>query len=90
MAALDTDPAIERQLGERPETPTDRERWEQAAAAQESYRLQYSQLAQDHDPTNLTGRQAADWHHTQLAELLFDPPGADLTPDLDPPVPDRI
>jgi Ti-type conjugative transfer relaxase TraA len=85
MAALDTDPAVERQLGQRPEAPTDRERWEQAAAAQESYRLQYGALAQDHDPTNLTGRQVADWQHThKLAEMLFDAPGVDPTPDLTP------
>jgi Ti-type conjugative transfer relaxase TraA len=85
IAALDTDPAIERQLGQRPEAPTDRERWEQAVAAQESYRLQYGALAQDHDPATLRGRQAADWQHThKLAELLFDPPSVDSTPDLAP------
>lgn len=73
--ALDTDPAIEHKLGPRPDTPTDRDRWEQAAAAHESYRLQYGALPHDHDPTNLTGRQAADWHHThRLADKLFDPP----------------
>ncbi len=85
IAALDTDPAIERQLGQRPEAPTDRERWEQAVAAQESYRLQYDDYPHDHDPANLTGRQAADWQHShKLAELLFDLPGMDTTPDLAP------
>lgn len=83
MAALDPDPAIEREIGERPQSPTDREQWEQAAAAHESYRLQYGAWAHDHDPTSLTGRQAADWQHTQqLAELLFDAPSLDPTSDL--------
>lgn len=89
MAALDPDPAIERELGDRPESPTDREQWEQAAAAQESYRLQYGALPHDHDVASLTGRQAADWDHAQqLAELLFDPPGIGMTPDLAPEVSD--
>lgn len=79
IAALDTDPAVERELGKRPNAPTDGERWERAAAAQESYRLQYGALPHEHDPTNLTGRQATDWHQTQqLAERLLDPPGVDL------------
>lgn len=84
-AALDVDPAIERQLGERPDTPTERERWEQAAAAQESYRLQYGALPHDRDPASLTGRQAADWHQThRLADALFDKPGLDSPANLAP------
>jgi hypothetical protein len=83
MAALEPDPAIERELGERPEAPTDREHWEQAAAAQESYRLQYGALPHDDDPANLTGRRAADWQQAhQLADLLFDRPGFDPARDL--------
>jgi len=82
-AALDADPTLERHLGQRPEGPTNRERWEQAAAAQESYRLQYGAYAHAHDSASLTGRQAADWQHTQhLAELLFDSPSFDQTPNL--------
>jgi Ti-type conjugative transfer relaxase TraA len=81
-AALDADPAIERELGERPDSPTDREQWEQAAAAQESYRLQYGALPHEHDVDDLTGRQAADWNHAiEIVEALFDAPVPDLTPD---------
>lgn len=72
---LDADPAIERQLGERPDSPSERERWEQAAAAQESYRLRYGALPDQDNPASLTGRQAADWHQThRLADALFDTP----------------
>lgn len=89
MAALDPDPAIERELGQRPDEPAARERWERAAAAHESYRLQYGELPDRHDPANLPDRQTADWHHTrQLAERVIDPPRlpthADLGPDLSP------
>jgi hypothetical protein len=83
-AALDPDPALERTLGERPDTPTERERWEQAAAAQESYRLQYGELPHMHTETDLQGRQAEDWkqaHH--LVDELLDPKRASgRTPDL--------
>ena len=85
IAALDTDPAIERQLGERPMAPTDRERWEQAAAAQESYRLQYGTLPHERDAASLTGRQAADHRHAQrLTELLFESPCTDPGRDIAP------
>jgi len=77
-AQLDADPALEALLGERPEAPQARERWEQAAAAQESYRLQYGDLPAGHDPDYLPARQGADWHHAQqLAEDLREPAGAD-------------
>lgn len=78
---LDADPTIERHLGRRPDSPTDRERWEQAAAAQESYRLQYGAFPHDHEPTELAGRQAHDWHEAnRLADALFDSPGSPVRP----------
>lgn len=88
-AALDPDPAIERALGERPDEPAARERWERAAAAQESYRLQYGELPGSHDPTGLADRQAADWQHAhELIEKLTATRDirsyADIGPDLAP------
>jgi hypothetical protein len=87
-AALDPDPALERELGKRPDEPAARERWERAAAAHESYRLQYGELPEHHDLANLPDRQAADWHHAhELAERLLDTPG--VAPELDrEPAPD--
>jgi len=83
-AQLDADPALEALLGERPEAPQARERWEQAAAAQESYRLQYGDLPAGHDPDALPDRQGADWHHAhELAEDLHEPRGAELLRGLD-------
>ena len=77
-AELDADPALEALLGERPEAPQAREHWERAAAAQESYRLQYGELPGGHDPAELPERQVADWHHAhQLAEDLHQAAGAD-------------
>lgn len=80
--ALDADPEIERQLGERPDNPADRERWERAAAAQESYRHQYGELP-DLDATDtasLAGRQLHDFKQAlDLADKFTSPP----TPDLD-------
>jgi hypothetical protein len=77
-AELDADPALEALLGERLEAPQARERWERAAAAQESYRLQYGDLPAGDDPDELPERQAADWHYAhQLAEDLHrEPAGA--------------
>ncbi len=80
--SLDVDPEIERQLGERPGSPADREQWERAAAAQESYALQYGQLPDPNitDTTSLTGRQFDDFQQAiDLAEMFVNPP----TPDLD-------
>jgi Ti-type conjugative transfer relaxase TraA len=84
--ALDADPEIERQLGQRPDSPADRERWERVAAAQESYRLQYGDLPNPGaDQTNLPGRQLHDLKHAlDLADKLTKPPTRDLDrgPDL--------
>jgi Ti-type conjugative transfer relaxase TraA len=79
--ALDADPELERRLGERPENPADRERWERAAAAQESYRFQYGDLPDlDADKASLSGRQLHDFKQAiDLAEKFVEPP----TPDLD-------
>jgi Ti-type conjugative transfer relaxase TraA len=80
--SLDVDPEIERQLGERPENPADREQWERAAAAQESYALQYGQLPDPDitDTASLTGRQFDDFKQAiDLADKFINPP----TPDLD-------
>jgi Ti-type conjugative transfer relaxase TraA len=87
--ALDIDPEIERQLGERPENPADREQWERAAAAQESYALQYGQLPDPDitDTASLTGRQFDDFKQAlDLAEKFVNPPTPDLDlgPDLGP------
>lgn len=84
-ATLDPDPAVERTLGPRPEEPALRERWERAAAAHESYRLQYGELPANHDLIHLPDRQAADWNHAHdLAKQLTVPlPGRDL-PDHGP------
>jgi Ti-type conjugative transfer relaxase TraA len=83
---LDTDPDIEHQLGQRPDSPADRERWERAAAAQESYRLQYGDLPNPGaDQTNLPGRQLHDFKHAlDLADKLTKPSTRDLDrgPDL--------
>jgi hypothetical protein len=94
-AELDADPALEVLLGERPEAPKAREGWERAAAAQESYRLQYGDLPAGHNPDALPQRQAADWHHAhQLADDLVQPPARELargltrTIDLDDYAPD--
>jgi len=94
-AELDADPALEALLGERPEAPKAREDWERAAAAQESYRLQYGDLPAGHNPDALPQRQAADWHHAhQLADDLHEPTGRELagglarTVDLDDYGPD--
>jgi hypothetical protein len=87
--SLDVDPEIERRLGERPDSPSDREEWERAAAAQESYALQYGQLP-DPDITDtaaLTGRQFDDFKQAlDLAEKFVNPPTPDLDlgPDLGP------
>jgi len=80
---------IERQLGERPENPADREGWERAAAAQESYALQYGQLPDPDitDTASLTGRQFDDFKQAiDLAEKFVNPPTPDLDrgPDLRP------
>ncbi|MEJ7715180.1 MAG: AAA family ATPase [Thermoleophilaceae bacterium] len=97
-AELDADPALEALLGDRPEAPQAKERWERAAAAHEAYRLQYGDLPAGHDPDILSGRQVADWDHArELAEHLHDPGGPhqagrllhaldfdDLGPDLGP------
>lgn len=75
-------PEIERQLSERPESPADREQWERAAAAQESYALQYGQLSDPDitDTASLTGRQFDDFKQAiDLADKFINPP----TPDLD-------
>jgi Ti-type conjugative transfer relaxase TraA len=80
--SLDVDPEIERQLGERPDNPSDREEWERAATAQESYALQYGQLPNPDltDTASLTGRQFNDFKQAiDLAEKFVNPP----TPDLD-------
>jgi len=80
--SLDVEPEIERQLGERPENPADREQWERAAAAQESYALQYGQLPDPDitDTASLTGRQFDDFKQAlDLADKFINPP----TPDLD-------
>ena len=87
--SLDVDPEIERRLGERPDSPSDREEWERAAAAQESYALQYGQLPDPdiHDTASLTGRQFDDFKQAlDLAEKFVDPPTPDLDlgPDLGP------
>ena len=77
-AELDADPTLEALLGERPEAPQGRERWERAAAAQESYRLQYGHLPAGHEPGGLPERQAADWQHArELAEDLCEPSHAE-------------
>jgi Ti-type conjugative transfer relaxase TraA len=79
--ALDADPELERRLGERPDSPTERERWERAAAAQESYRFQYGELPDlDTDKASLAGRQLHDFKQAlDLADKFTSPP----TPDLD-------
>jgi len=78
-AELDADPALEALLGQRPDTPKAREDWERAAAAQESYRLQYGDLPAGHNPDELPERQAADWHHAhQLADELHQPADREL------------
>jgi Ti-type conjugative transfer relaxase TraA len=86
--ALDADPELERRLGERPENPADRERWERAAAAQESYRFQYGELPDlDADRASLAGRQLHDFKQAiDLAEKFIKPPTPDLDrgPDLGP------
>jgi Ti-type conjugative transfer relaxase TraA len=87
--SLDVDPEIERRLGERPDSPSDREEWERAAAAQESYALQYGQLPDPDvtDTASLTGRQFDDFKQAlDLAEKFVDPPTPDLDlgPDLGP------
>jgi hypothetical protein len=87
--SLDVDPESERQLGERPDNPSDREQWERAAAAQESYALQYGQLPDPDitDTASLTGRQFDDFKHAiDLVEKFVDPPTPDLDlgPDLGP------
>lgn len=82
---LDTDPTIEHHLGSRPDTPVDRERWDQAAAAHHYYRHQYGDHPHNHAPTNLTGRQRHDHQHAiDLAKRLIEPttPDLDRTPDL--------
>lgn len=78
---LDADPKIERRLGERPENPADRERWERAAAAQESYRHLCGELPDlDADKASLAGRQLQDFKQAiELAKKFAKPP----TPDLD-------
>jgi Ti-type conjugative transfer relaxase TraA len=87
--SLDVDPEIERRLGKRPDNPSDREQWERAAAAQESYALQYGQLPDlDADKTNLAGRQLQDFKAAlNLADKLTSPPTPDRdrgSPDLGP------
>jgi Ti-type conjugative transfer relaxase TraA len=87
--SLDVDPEIERRLGERPDNPSDREEWERAAAAQESYALQYGQLPDPDitDTASLTGRQFNDFKQAlDLAEKFVNPPTPDLDlgPDLGP------
>ena len=87
--SLDVDPEIERRLGERPDNPSDREEWERAAAAQESYALQYGQPPDPDitDTASLTGRQFDDFKQTiDLAEKFVNPPTPDLDlgPDLGP------
>ena len=77
-ATLDPDPAIERNLGPRPDEPAARERWKRTAAAYESYQLQYGELPTDHDLADLPSRQAADWRHAH-----------DLARRLAVPLPDR-
>ena len=82
-AELDADPALEALLGQRPEAPQARERWERAAAAQEAYRLQYGDLPAGHEPDELPERQAADWQHArELAEDLCEPAGSDRAAQL--------
>jgi Ti-type conjugative transfer relaxase TraA len=86
--SLDADPELERRLGERPDNPADRERWERAAAAQESYRHQYGELPDlDADKASLAGRQLHDYKQAiDLAEKFIKPPTPDLDrgPDLGP------
>jgi Ti-type conjugative transfer relaxase TraA len=87
--SLDMDPEIERRLGERPDSPSDREEWERAAAAQESYALQYGQLPDPDitDTASLTGRQFDDFKQAlDLVEKFVNPPAPDLDlgPDLGP------
>lgn len=86
--SLDADPELERRLGERPENPADRERWERAAAAQESYRHQYGELPDlDADKASLAGRQLHDFKQAlDLADKFIKPPTPDLDrgPDLGP------
>jgi Ti-type conjugative transfer relaxase TraA len=87
--SLDVDPEIERRLGERPDNPSDREQWERAAAAQESYALQYGQLPDPDitDTASLTGRQFDDFKQAlDLTEKFVNPPTPDLDlgPDLGP------
>ncbi|NLT06672.1 MAG: relaxase domain-containing protein [Solirubrobacterales bacterium] len=83
---LDTDPDIERRLGQRPDNPTDRERWEKAAASLESYRLQYGDLpTPDTDRAHLNDRQLQDFRLAlNLADKAISPPQRDLDrgPDL--------
>jgi hypothetical protein len=86
VIGLDTGPDIERRLGQRPENPSDRERWEKAAAGLESYRLQYGELPNpDTDRASLAGRQLQDFRLAlDLADKATSPPKPDLDrgPDL--------
>jgi hypothetical protein len=80
--ALDVDPAIERILGRRPAAPSDRDHWERAAAAHESYRLQYGEFPVADDPGVLVGRQAADWSYARALVSSLGELGPDRTHDV--------
>jgi len=89
-AAHDPSPEVERELGPRPESFADQERWDRAAQALEGYRIRYDETPGPERPSDIERRPAweraraalAELHPPESAELAV--PVEDLGPDLGP------
>ena len=89
-AAHDPSPEVERELGPRPESFADQERWDRAALALEGYRIRYEEIPGPELPADVARRPAweraraaiDDLHAPEPAELAV--PVEDLGPDLGP------
>ena len=80
-AAHDPSPEVERELGPRPESIAEQERWDRAAFALEGYRLRYEELPGKEPPRDPVRRVSWERARATVEELL-DPESLDHTPDL--------
>ena len=68
-AAHDPSPEVERELGPRPESLAEQERWDRTALALERYRLRYGEIPGPELPADPTRRSAWEKARGELEEL---------------------
>ena len=79
-AAHDPPPEVERELGPRPESLAEQERWDRTALALERYRLRYQEIPGPEPPADPARRPAWEKARDALEELRA-PELPDCTPD---------